>query len=91
MQHIFFSCPKYDADRADLEKLINDRVAPENIVHHMMQSRMVWSRVKAWSAIVLQELRRKEWQRSSDNRRLNERWARKACVKGQLAKLRLAT
>uniref|UniRef100_A0A034WR48 Putative 115 kDa protein in type-1 retrotransposable element R1DM n=1 Tax=Bactrocera dorsalis TaxID=27457 RepID=A0A034WR48_BACDO len=68
--HIFFFCPKYEKERLEIESVINDRVTPENIVAYMIESKVVWNRMRAWAAIAMQELRKKEWQRS-DNRRMN--------------------
>ncbi len=73
---IFFSCSRYGNYRGNVEKLIAERVTPDNIVRHMIKSKLVWDRVRMWSAIVLQELRRKEWQRS-ESRRMIERDAKK--------------
>lgn len=72
VQHIFFTCPKYEVERAEIETLIKERVTKENIVHHMIQCKIVWNKVKTWSAIALQELRRNEMQRSSEKRRASE-------------------
>ena len=43
-----------------LRTMINERVTPDNIVSHMLQSVEVWRCVKGLSAKVKQELRRKE-------------------------------
>ncbi|CAD7001750.1 unnamed protein product [Ceratitis capitata] len=66
VEHIFFSCLRYEVERSTIEQLINERMTPDNIVSHMLQSRLVWAKMKEWAAIALQELRLKERQRRNE-------------------------
>lgn len=59
-KHVFFICPRFSSERADLERKVGSSVCPSNIVQIMLISLRNWEVVCDFVKLVLVELRRQE-------------------------------
>lgn len=59
-EHVFFQCPRFEADRAELERALEGSVTPENLVERMLESETNWSAVSNFATVVLRKLRVEE-------------------------------
>lgn len=59
-EHVFFVCPRFSLQRANLEQLVESSVCSGNIIQIMLSSLEKWEYVCAFVKLVLLELRRQE-------------------------------
>lgn len=59
-EHVFFVCPRFSLERANMERLVGSSVCPDNIVQIMLTSLGNWEHVCEFVKLVLVELRREE-------------------------------
>ncbi|XP_057324216.1 uncharacterized protein LOC130666909 [Microplitis mediator] len=62
-EHTFFECPRFSATRSTVEKELNIRLTPENLVEQILSSEAAWKAISAFAAVVMKELRRRERER----------------------------
>lgn len=64
--HVFFSCPRFERERGNLEQFVENRIYPENVVDIMMSAPEKWEFVCEFVKLVILKLRREEESRRSD-------------------------
>lgn len=62
-EHVFFTCPRYNNERDQLQEHLNKRITPDNIVNIMLNAADSWSSIEDYATTVLKKLRAEERQR----------------------------
>ncbi|CAH2092420.1 unnamed protein product [Euphydryas editha] len=63
-EHVFFTCPRFNMTRKDLEDALAQKIQPETLIKAMLSSEAAWLAISAFATEVLQELRRMERKRA---------------------------
>ena len=66
-EHVFFECPRFQEERAELCELLRQRLTPENIVQLMLASEVNWQAVADYAANTIKTLREAEKVRLRQN------------------------
>lgn len=59
-EHVFFTCPRYDTERDELETSLHQRITPERLTEVMISSERAWCVVNIFASKVLKDLRNEE-------------------------------
>lgn len=62
-RHVFFTCPRFDLQRRELERVTDVAITPENLVQQMLVSEAAWSAATDFAREVIKELRNEEKRR----------------------------
>lgn len=65
---MFFTCPRFDTQRSDLEAATEQKITPETLVEMMLSSEIAWEATSAFVTEVLTELRREEQERAKQKK-----------------------
>jgi len=57
-EHVFFTCPRFDTQRSDLEAATERKITPETLVEMMLSSEIAWEATSAFATEVLTELQK---------------------------------
>ena len=60
---MFFTCPRFNAQRRTLERTLVTAITPENLVRQMFASEKAWSAATDFATEVIEELRKEEKKR----------------------------
>ena len=71
-EHVFFTCPRFDGQRGDLQATLGRKITLETLVEVMFLSEAVWEAVSAFATGVLKELRHEEPKRRKEEKQKDE-------------------
>lgn len=67
-EHVFFVCPRFDPQRDELERILNQKMQPDSLVGAMLSSEAAWSATNTFATEVLKDLRSTERRRANSRR-----------------------
>ena len=59
-EHVFFRCPRFDAERRTLQQHFQQQLSPETLINEMMASDTTWAATGDFAASVIRKLRQAE-------------------------------
>lgn len=64
-EHVFFHCPRFEAERFILQLHLREQLSPRNIVGEMICRETTWTAVSNFAAVIIKKLRQAEKERRS--------------------------
>ena len=68
-EHVFFHCPRFEAQRATLEATTGEHFTPENIMELMVKAKGIWTEVEKVITAIGKKLRQEEVIRKNERER----------------------